>query len=406
MCTRPKVYLIGAGPGNPGLITVRGLDMLRQKADVVIHDHLVSPRAACTKRGRSAELIDVGTAAPEPEWPRRQSAILIGEKAREGKLLARLKWGDPFVFDRGGEEALFLHEQGIPFEVIPGNPRRRPACRRYAGVPVTYPGGGDTVTLSPRLRRRKPACSATSTGPVLAQARKARSSATPARSSCRHARSDASEWLAGGEPVVIVYNGTLQAQETVAARSASWSSSERVSPARAGDSRRRPAWSGFRDHLRWFDVRPLFGRRVLVTRPREQAGRYGRTGCQCWAPKPVEAPMIRITAPEDRDPLAAGCGEDRALRVDRVHERERGRSRSWTGFIEGAGDVRELNVRQLCARSGRPPRDRLSRYGVKHRSRADRFSRRRSRRRVGHRITPLKDTTIPAAPRRFRGANG
>src|SRR5687767_7560501 len=77
-----------------------------------------------------------------------QEAIcyLIADKAREGKLIARLKWGDPFVFDQGGVEALFLHEQGIPFEVVPGVPSAI-AAPAYAGIPVTYPGGGDTLTF-------------------------------------------------------------------------------------------------------------------------------------------------------------------------------------------------------------------------------------------------------------------
>src|SRR5581483_4933816 len=92
-----------------------------------------------------AEKIDVGTAAPQPL---EQEAIcyLLVEKAREGKTVARLKWGDPFVFDRGGNEALFLHEQGVRFEVIPGIPVGL-AVPGYAGVPITYPGAGDTLTF-------------------------------------------------------------------------------------------------------------------------------------------------------------------------------------------------------------------------------------------------------------------
>src|SRR5438874_2305554 len=137
------VYLIGAGPGDPGLITVRGLQCLAA-CDVVLYDHLVHPRLLRYARA-DAEKIDVGVAPPQPL---EQEAIcyLLAEKAREGKSVARLKWGDPFVFDRGGAEALFLHEQGVPFEVIPGIPVAIGAAS-YAGVPLTYPGGGDALVL-------------------------------------------------------------------------------------------------------------------------------------------------------------------------------------------------------------------------------------------------------------------
>src|SRR5215468_118840 len=140
---RLAVYLIGAGPGDPGLITVHGLEHLRA-ADVVVYDHLVPARLLKYAR-QGAELIDVGTASPQSMAQDAISYLLL-EKAREGKVVARLKWGDPFVFDRGGEEALFLHEHGIPFEVVPGLPAGL-AVPAYAGVPVTYPGGGDTITL-------------------------------------------------------------------------------------------------------------------------------------------------------------------------------------------------------------------------------------------------------------------
>ncbi len=140
---RSTVYLIGAGPGAPDLITLRGYRCLQQ-ADVVIFDHLVHPDLLAVAP-ETAERIDVGSAAPEQ---RDQEAIcyLLAEKAREGKIVARLKWGDPFLFDRGGEEALFLHEQGVNFEVVPGVPAAVGATA-YAGIPITYPGGGDTVTF-------------------------------------------------------------------------------------------------------------------------------------------------------------------------------------------------------------------------------------------------------------------
>src|SRR5258707_3627637 len=137
------VYLIGAGPGDPGLITVRGMRYLAA-ADVVLYDNLVPARLLRYARP-DAEKIDVGEASPQP-LDQEAICYLLAEKAREGRTVARLKWGDPFVFDRGGSEALFLHEQGLAFEVVPGIPAAIGAAA-YAGVPVTYPEGGDTLTF-------------------------------------------------------------------------------------------------------------------------------------------------------------------------------------------------------------------------------------------------------------------
>src|SRR4029079_6101940 len=125
------------------LISVRGQRYL-EAADVVVYDHRVHARLLRSARA-DAERIDVGAAEPKPL---EQDAIclLLAEKARDGKTVVRLKWGDPFVFDSGGKEALFLHEQQIPFEVIPGVPATI-AVPAYAGIPVTYPGAGDVVTL-------------------------------------------------------------------------------------------------------------------------------------------------------------------------------------------------------------------------------------------------------------------
>ena len=141
---RRIVYLVGAGPGAPDLISARGLRCL-QAADVVIYDHLVHRALLHLRAGRTPSAST--SAAPRRERLDQEAiCYLIAEKAREGKLIARLKWGDPFVFDQGGVEALFLHEQGIPFEVVPGVPAAVGAPA-YAGIPITYPGGGDTLTF-------------------------------------------------------------------------------------------------------------------------------------------------------------------------------------------------------------------------------------------------------------------
>ena len=142
-CSRgPSVYIIGTGPGDPTSSRSRPrVSAQRGRGDPLCP---LSPKLLRHARV-GAELINVGNAAPQPI---AQEAIsyLLAEKAREGKTVARLKWGDPFVFDRGGEQALFLHEQGVRFDVVPGLPAGI-GVPAYAGIPVTYHGGGDTLTL-------------------------------------------------------------------------------------------------------------------------------------------------------------------------------------------------------------------------------------------------------------------
>ena len=295
------VYLIGAGPGDPGLITVRGMQCLGE-ADVVLYDHLVHPRLLRYARA-DAEKIDVGVAAPQPL---EQEAIcyLLAEKAREGKSVARLKWGDPFVFDRGGSEALFLHEQGVRFEVVPGIPAGIGAPS-YAGIPITYPGGGDTLTF---VRGHE------DEGKTRASVDWASLAKLDGTIVCYTGVSELEHILSvlvehGRSPqdaAALVYDGTLPTQETIVG------TIEELSAAIVKSPDRRPAIlvvgrvAALREHLRWFDARPLFGKRILVTRPREQAvelvERLEMMGAQA-----IEAPMIRIAPPDDFGPLDAAC---------------------------------------------------------------------------------------------------
>lgn len=130
-----KVYLVGAGPGDPGLITVKGLDLIR-RADVIIYDRLI-PHELLTHARPDAEQIDAGKAQHNHRIPQPQINELLVEHARQGKLVVRLKGGDPFVFGRGGEEALFCREAGVPCEVVPGV-SSAVAVPAYAGIPVTH----------------------------------------------------------------------------------------------------------------------------------------------------------------------------------------------------------------------------------------------------------------------------
>jgi uroporphyrinogen III methyltransferase/synthase len=295
------VYLIGAGPGDPGLITARGMQCLAE-ADVVLYDHLVHPRLLRHARP-DAEKIDVGVAAPQPL---EQEAIcyLLAEKAREGKTVARLKWGDPFVFDRGGSEALFLHEQGVRFEVVPGVPAGI-GVPSYAGIPITYPGGGDTLTFV-RGHEDEGKARASVDWASLAKL----DGTIVCYAGAQQLPGILSALVANGrspdEAAALVYDGTLPTQETLVG------SLDEIARATRESADRRPAILvvgrvvALREHLRWFDARPLFGKRILVTRPREQAAELVER-LEAMGAQAIEAPMIRIAPPDDFGPLDEAC---------------------------------------------------------------------------------------------------
>jgi len=349
------VYIIGSGPGDPGLITVRGLHCLAA-ADVVIHDHPVPAKLLVQARA-GAERIDVGGAAQ----PLEQDAIcyLLVEKAREGKTVARLKWGDPFLFDRGGSEALFLHEQGVRFEVVPGVAAGI-AAATYAGVPVTYPGGGDTLTF---VRGHDGQGKRTS----LDWSGLAHLDGTLV---CYAGPDQLEHMLASllahgrppEEPAAIVYDGTLWSQRTI-----DGSLEELTRTIKQSDERRSAILivgrvAALRDHLRWFDVKPLFGKRILVTRPRDQAPELVER-LEAEGAETVVAPMIRIAPPDDYGPLDDACA--RAATFDWIVFTS---ANAVDAFIDrllaGPQDLRALKGVKVCAVGPRTA-ERLARAGLK-----------------------------------------
>lgn len=351
------VYLIGAGPGNPDLISVRGLHCLA-RADVVLYDRLVHPRILQSARV-DAEKIDVGIPAPQPM---EQEAIcyLLAEKAREGRVVARLKWGDPFVFDHGGAEALFLHEQGLRFEVVPGIPAGiGAAC--YAGVPLTYPGAGDTLTF---VRGNEDEGKTRTSVDWTSLARLDGTIVCYAGPDQLHHMLSA--LISHGRPdddsAAVIYNGTLPTQETLQGTLGEIDAQVKQS------ADRRPAILivgrvvALREHLRWFDSRPLFGKRILITRPREHAAEFVNLLDGLGA-QPIEAPMISIAPPADWIELDEAC--------------RRGGEFDWIVFTSGHAvdafmgrlllsplDLRSLKGTKLCT-VGPATADRLARFGLK-----------------------------------------
>ena len=336
--SQTRIFLVGAGPGDPSLLTLRGLRCLQQ-ADVVVYDHRVD-RRLLDLAPAGAERIDVGAAAPKAL---DQDAItfLVAEKVRDGKVVVRLKWGDPFLFDSGGKEALFFHEQGIPFEVVPGVPIAI-AGPAYAGIPITYPDAGDAVLLvrgheaeddAPARIDWKHA--AAMQGTLVCHAGAGQITAI-ARALIEHGRPE-------GDAAALVYEATRPAQQTVLS-----TLGEIAGQARPGQAALLivGAVAGFREHMRWFDARPLSGRRIVVTRAREQAGdlieRLEGLGAEV-----VAMPTIRIAGVDDPAGIDEAC--------DAAHEFH------WIVFTSANGveyfmsrfvarrDIRDLKGVRLCA---------------------------------------------------------
>lgn len=350
----PRVYLVGAGPGDPSLISLRGYRCL-QRADVIIYDHRVQARLLRWAPA-GAERIDVGRSSVKP-LEQEAVALLVAEKAREGRTVVRLKWGDPFVFDTGGKEALLLAEHGIDFEIIPGIPAAI-AAPAYAGIPVTYPAAGDTLIII------RGAETPTTDPPDVDWAALAKMDGSiVCYSGPRQLPSIAKALLANGrsadDPAVLIRNGTLATQQVTATTLGALSEAE--------DERRTSllivgAVADLREHLQWFDRRPLFGKRIVVTRPREQARelveRIEEAGAEA-----VEAPTVVSEPPEDEtrlDDAAARAGSFDWI----VFTTATAVENFLRALLAGQGDIRALRGVQLCA-IGASTAERLAAFGIR-----------------------------------------
>jgi uroporphyrinogen III methyltransferase/synthase len=303
--SKGAVYLVGAGPGDAGLLTLRGAELLRQ-ADVVLYDALVNPELL-RLAPPSAEFIARGK---NMTMPQKEITTLLITRAREGKCVVRLKGGDPYIFGRGGEEAEALAAAGIPFEVVPGV-SSIVAAPNYAGIPLThrehcssftvFTGHSDSADADTALHYAQ-----------IAQ--------IPGTKVVLMGTDNLGDWtqslIAQGmspeTPVAIVQWGTLGKQKSVAgtlATIAGLATKEKISPPAltiVGDVVK------LRGKLNWFEQRPLFGQRIVVTRPRGReavsASPFVRDGGTPSLPKRLadlgaevlEIPVIKTVPTHDK----------------------------------------------------------------------------------------------------------
>ena len=298
------VYLVGAGPGDPGLITVRGAELLRS-ADVVVYDYLSNPRllAHCP----NAEAIYVGKKAAHHSMTQEQINALLVEKGEAGKRVVRLKGGDPFVFGRGGEECEALAAAGIPFEVVPGVTAAI-AAPAYAGIPVTHRELNSSFTFITGHEKeeayRESAAKSHDPGaasdldwsalaklPCLAFYMGVRSLPRICQKLIEHG-------MPAETPAATIRWGTTPRQRTIVGTVSDLPT--KVAEAGLGP----PALTiigkvvQLRQTLNWFERRPLFGQTIVVTRTRQQASDLSNRLTELGA-NVIEAPTIELIEPAD-----------------------------------------------------------------------------------------------------------
>lgn len=337
------VYLVGAGPGDPNLITLKGLNCIG-KAGVLVYDRLVAPRLL-QHASKNAELIYVGKLPDRHTMQQEDINKLLVDKAREGHTVTRLKGGDPFVFGRGGEEAAVLAEHNIPFEIIPGI-TSAVAVPAYAGIPVTHRGlaSGFTVVtghedphkdgsdLDWQALAKNPGTNVFLMGmgnlPLITKRLLA-------------------EGMNPATPFALIHRGTEAGQRTLVGTlndiAAKAKEAEFKHPAIivSGDV------VNMREQLQWFEGKPLFGRRIVVSRAREQASVFAEKLEELGA-ETIEFPVIKIAPPLDYGPLDRALGRLESYRWV-IFTSENGVKSFFKRLAEKGKDIRDLKGAAICA---------------------------------------------------------
>ncbi len=302
MHKRGIVYIIGAGPGDPGLITVKGAQGIT-RADVIIYDHLVSEELLGYAR-TEARLIYAGKKGGDHTLPQEEINRLLVAEAQQGHTVARLKGGDPFIFGRGGEEAETLAAAGIPFEIIPGV-TAAVAVPAYAGIPLTHRGLTSTLALvtgheDPTKEKSDIDWQSLAGIGTLVFFMGVKNLPQIAAALIAHGK-------APGTPAALIRWGTTADQETLTGV--------------LGDIADKAAARGFtppsllvvgpvvnlRETLNWFEKRPLFGKGIVITRPEAQAESFATLLHEQGA-RAIHFPTISIAPPESWASLDEALG--------------------------------------------------------------------------------------------------
>ncbi len=337
------VYLVGAGPGDAGLLTMRGAELLR-RCDAVVYDALVNPDLLRLAPA-GAEIIYGGKRSRDHAIPQEELNALLVSKAREGKCVVRLKGGDPYVFGRGGEEAEELARAGVRFEVVPGISSVI-AAPNYAGIPVTHRDYCSSFTVITGHEDPAKPSSGVDWGQVAGNpGTKIILMGVERIGSIAEAL--IKNGMSAGTPTALIRWGTTGRQQTVEGTLATIAGlateNNLTAPAVAvvGDVVK------LRGALNWFETRPLYGKRVVVTRTRDQASELSRRLVELGA-EVLEIPTIKIAPPSDIKNLADAILELNAYDW-MVFTSPNGVTSFFEYFFRGFEDLRDLGGVRIAA---------------------------------------------------------
>ncbi len=352
-----KVYIIGAGPGDPDLITIKGVECLR-RADVVVHDYLVG-KEILRHAGKGARFVYVGKIGGHQNISQENLNRILVEEALNGNTVARLKGGDPFIFGRGGEEAEFLQKAGVPFEVVPGVTSAI-SVPAYAGIPLTHREFASTLAFvtgheDPDKGKSRIDWKKISTIETIVFLMGVKNLPKIASNLMENGRST-------DTPVALIRWGTTPDQETLTGRLgdiAALAEERKFLPPAVfvvGDV------VSLRERLGWFEEKPLFGKGIVITRPEEQSEEFAAL-LRDEGARVISFPTIRIVPPEDYGDL------DRAIEnIEKyqwiVFTSANGVRFFFERFCKLRNDIRDLKGIKICT-IGPATRDRVEGYNIR-----------------------------------------
>ena len=338
-----RVYLVGAGPGDPKLLTLRAAELLAV-ADLVVYDALVHP-AIMERVPSDVGRHFVGKRGGEPSVSQDAITRLLVELAEEHEVVVRLKGGDPFVFGRGGEEAEALARAGVPFEVVPGV-TAGVAGPAYAGIPVTHRGVSASVTFVTGHEDPTKEQSDLDWGHLAGIG-----GTLVFYMGVRRMEENLRRLVEGGRspdtPAAVIEWGTYPRQRTLVSTLAGLAREAEAAGVGAPALVVVGEVVALRERLAWFEARPLFGKRVLVTRARAQASTFAARLEELGA-EVVQFPTIRIVPPSDPEPLRRAASE-----VDHydwvIFTSVNGVEHFWSALRATGRDTRALSGVSVCA---------------------------------------------------------